>query len=144
MTNQLPDYPIPQLPDPPDVALLAAEWQPRALIRAQLIEEGLEVVAVDDWTTMRRHLRPGIKPQLAVVDLKGLPDPGGVLNDLRVLMPPHRVLVLAALGSAAAEAGRFGFRVLARPIAIADVVHAVHAATAIVRGAATCTKNRPS
>ena len=142
MANQLPDYPIQQLPDPPDVVLLAAEWQPRALIRAQLIEEGLEVVAVDQWTTMRRHLRPGIKPQLAVVDLKGLPDPDSVLHDLRMLMPPTRVLVVTALGSlAAADAERFGFRALARPIAIADVVDA---ASAMVRGAATGTKSRSS
>jgi hypothetical protein len=34
---------------PPDIVLLAAEWQPRALIRAQLIEEAFEVVATDRY-----------------------------------------------------------------------------------------------
>ena len=58
---------------PPDIVLLATEWQPRALLRAQLIEEGFEVLATDTWTTMRRYLRPGSKPLLAIVDLQGLP-----------------------------------------------------------------------
>ena len=60
---------------PPDIVFLAVEWQPRALIRAQLIEEGFEVVATASWAVMRRHLRPGSKPRLAIVDLKGLADP---------------------------------------------------------------------
>ena len=55
-------------------------------MRAQLIEEGFEVVATDTWPMMRRHLRPGSKPQLAIVDLKGLPDPREILTGLRVLM----------------------------------------------------------
>src|ERR671937_1114216 len=76
-----------------DVVLLAVEWQPRALIRAQLIEQGLDVIATDTWSKMRRQLRPGTKPRLAIVDLKGLPDPLSVLRDLRVLMKPDRVLV---------------------------------------------------
>jgi hypothetical protein len=37
------------MPEPPDIVLLAGDWQPRALIRAQLIEEGLEVVATNTW-----------------------------------------------------------------------------------------------
>jgi hypothetical protein len=110
---------------PPDVVLLAAEWQPRALIRAQLIEEGLEVVATDTWPMMRRQLRPGMKPRLALVDLKGLPDPDRVLNDLRVLMKPDRVLVLTAIGTMSpVEIERLGFRALQRPIAIERIVHA--------------------
>src|SRR4029077_10312004 len=80
----------------PDVVLLGAEWKTRALIRAQLIEEGFDVVATDTWSMMRRQLRPGLKPRLAVVDLKDLDEPGRVLGDLAVLMKPERVLVLAA------------------------------------------------
>ena len=108
-----------------DVVLLAVEWQPRALIRAQLIEAGLEVVATDTWPTMRRQLRPGMKPRLAIVDLKGLPDPDRVLNDLRVLMKPDRVLVLTAIGTMPpVEIERLGFRALERPIAIERIVSA--------------------
>jgi DNA-binding response OmpR family regulator len=112
-------------PSPPHIVLLAAEWQPRALMRAQLIEEGFEVVATDTWPMMRRHLRPGSKPQLAIVDLKGLSDPLEILTDLRVLMEPDRVLVVTALGTIPPlEMERFGFHVLTRPITVQDIVAA--------------------
>jgi hypothetical protein len=114
---------------PPDIVFLAAEWPLRALIRAQLIEEGWEVVATSDWPMMRRHLRPGSKPRLAVVDLKDLPDPQSVLRDLGVLMKPERVLVLSAIGTIpAAEIERLGFRVIPRPFVIEDVVRAIRKA----------------
>ena len=108
-----------------DVVLLAVEWQPRALIRAQLIEQGLDVIATDTWSKMRRQLRPRTKPRLAIVDLKGLPDPLSVLRDLRVLMKPDRVLVLTATATVSRPAvEQFGFHVVSRPITIDRVVHA--------------------
>jgi hypothetical protein len=114
---------------PPDIVFLAAEWQPRAMIRAQLIEEGWEVVATSSWLMMRRHLRPGSKPRLAIVDVKDLPDPKSVLDDLRVLMKPERVLVLSAIGTIPpAEIERLGFRVIPRPFVIEDVVRAIRKA----------------
>ena len=110
---------------PPDIVLLAAEWQPRAMIRAQLIEEGFEVVATKTWPMMRRHLRPGMKPRLVLVDLKGLSDPLGVLNDLRLLMNPDCVLVLTAIGTAPeTDIHRLGFHILSRPIMIEQIVRA--------------------
>lgn len=113
-------------PAPPDIVLLASEWQPRALIRAQLIEQGFEVVATNTWPLMRQQLRPGKKPRLALVDLKGLPDPYGVLRDLRILMKPERVLALTALGTVStADVERLGFRALSRPIGIGDIIRAV-------------------
>lgn len=111
---------------PPDVVLLSAEWKTRALIRAQLIEDGFEVVATNTWTMMRRHLRPGGKPGVAVVDLKGLDDPGQVMRDLAVLMNPERVLVLAATATVPrSEISSLGFHVISRPFTIAEVVRAV-------------------
>lgn len=75
---------------------------------------------------MRRHLRPGAKPRLAIVDLKDLPDPQSVLQDLRVLMKPECVLVLSAIGTIpAAEIERLGLRVIPRPFVIEDVVRAI-------------------
>ena len=103
--------------------LLVTEWQPRALIRAQLIEEGFDVVATNTWPMMRRHLRPGLKPRLAIVDLKSLPNPKDVLGDLRLLLEPHQVLVLTASGTVPVETVESsGFRRLSRPFAIKDVV----------------------
>jgi DNA-binding response OmpR family regulator len=110
---------------PPDIVLLATEWRPRALLRAQLIEQGFEVVAADTWPLMRQNLRPGMKPRLALVDLMGLPDPDSVLQDLRLLMKPERVLVLTAMGTtSAANVDHLGFHALSRPIAIEQVVRA--------------------
>lgn len=115
---------MPPVP-PPDIGLLGAEWQARALIRAQLIEEGFDVIATRTWPMLRRSLRPGSKPRLVIVDLKGLPNPRDVLTALSVLMTPSRVLIVAASGTVrVAEIERFGFRVLARPLAIENVVEA--------------------
>jgi hypothetical protein len=109
-----------------DIVLLGAEWQPRALIRAQLIEEGFEVVATDSWEMMRRHLRPGSKPRLAIVDLQGLPNPLDVLEGLRLLMKPQHVLVLTAIGTVSrADIERLGFVAVPRPIVVSDVMNAV-------------------
>jgi len=53
---------------PPDIVLLSADRHTRAPLRAQLIEDGFEVVATDTWPMMREQLRPGSKPRLAIVD----------------------------------------------------------------------------
>jgi hypothetical protein len=45
-------------PKPPDVIVIGAEWPERALLRAQLIEEGHEVIAVDTWPIPRLYRRP--------------------------------------------------------------------------------------
>jgi len=85
---------------------------------------------------MRRHLRPGMKPRLALVDLKGLPNPVDLLNDLRVLMKPDHVLVLTALGAVPeSEIERLGFRTVSRPIAIEHVVGAARDAIRAAGGA---------
>lgn len=78
----------------------------------------------------RYSARSSSKSQLAIVDLQGLPLPEQVLKGLKVLMPPGRVLVLAALGTVEGEElDRLGFRHVKRPIVVADVVAAVRKAT---------------
>ena len=112
-------------PPVPDIVLLAAEWQPRAMLRAQLIEDGFEVLATDTWSEMRRLLRPASRPLLAIVDLQGLPDPDRVLTDLATIMNPSRVLVLTAIGTVVADQIQArGFRVVRRPATIGDIVAA--------------------
>jgi len=119
----------------PQVVLVAAAWQSRALIRAQLIEDGFDVVATDTWPMARRWLRPGSKPRLVIVDLEELPDAERVLHDLSALMKPHRVLVLTGIGTVSpAEIERLGFQAVRRPVAIE---HVVQAAAAIVRSQAS-------
>src|SRR5688572_22035177 len=84
---------------PPDVLLLGAEWPERALLRAELIEAGYGIVAIDSLPIPTLYRQPGMKPRLAVVDLRGLPDPRPVLDELRLIMSPDRVLVITALGT---------------------------------------------
>jgi hypothetical protein len=112
----------------PDIVLLATDRLARAPLRAQLIEDGFEVVATDTWPAMREHLRPGARPRLAIVDLQGLENPSDVLDGLRVLMKPEHVLVIGALGSVASrDLERAGFRVLPRPVSIDEIVRAARA-----------------
>jgi hypothetical protein len=106
------------------------------MLRAQLIEEGLEVLATDTWRTLRRHLRPGSKPLVVIVDLQGLPEPDQVLEDLTILMKPDRVVVLTALGTVSpAKIRAFGFQVVKRPIRLGSVVAAVARTIAKTRSA---------
>jgi len=113
---------------PIDVVLLAADWKTRAPLRAQLIEEGFEVVANDDWKDARRYVRLGTKPSLVVVDLQGLSEADTVLRDLKELMKPDRVLVITAIGTESIESVQgLGFSVAARPVSIGDLVASVRA-----------------
>ena len=114
--------------DRPDAVILSADRLTRAPLRAQLIEDGFEVIATDTWPMMRTHLRPGQKPSFAIVDLQALPDPEQVLSDVAVLMKPERVLVLTALGSIdEGEVARRGFLVLRRPVSIGSIVETARA-----------------
>jgi hypothetical protein len=114
------------LPAVPDIVLLSADWPVRALIRAQLLEEGFEVIATDAWPMTRRFLRPGSKPRLVIVDLQELPNPNDVLSGVSVLMKPNQVLILTAIGAVPpSEIGRLGFHVVKRPVAIADIIAVV-------------------
>ena len=112
----------------PDIVILATEWRARALIRAQLIEEGFEVAATDTWATMRSYLRPGSKPRLALVDLQNLVGSQEILRDLTLLIEPGRVHVLRASATVTQrEIEALGFGVLNRPITIEDIIAAVRA-----------------
>src|SRR5687768_72457 len=112
-------------PTPPDVILLGAEWRERALLRAQLIEEGLEVVAVDEWPIPRIYRRPGMKPRVLLINLRGLPNPREILDEVRFVIPPERVLVVTALGALTAdEVRRLGFTAIERPATVGQIVAA--------------------
>jgi hypothetical protein len=112
-------------PQPPDVLVVCAEWPERALLRAQLIEESYEVVAVDTWPIPPLYRRPGMKPLVLLIDVHELPNPRDTLDEVRFVMPPERVLVVTALGSLTAEeVEKRGFNVIARPATIDQIVAA--------------------
>jgi hypothetical protein len=94
---------------------------PAGTERAQLTEEGHEVVAVDRWPIPRLYRRAGMKPGVLLIDLLELPDPRETLDAVR--LPPERVLVVTALGSLpAAEVRARGFHVIERPASIGQIV----------------------
>lgn len=106
-----------------DVLLIAPEWPERALLRAQLIDEGFEVAAVDAWPIPSEYARPPLKPRVVVIDLRGLPHPDYALSGLAVLFPPSSVLVLTALGTQPTEdITRLGFQLLPRPVSVGTIV----------------------
>jgi hypothetical protein len=107
----------------PDILLVGAEWPSRALVRAQLIEEGYEVAAVDAWPVPPLYRIPGMTPRAAIVDLQGLAHPERVLDELPGIVPPDRVLVLTALGTVGHDdVRRMGYRVMARPLGVSDLI----------------------
>lgn len=113
---------------PPDLVLIGPEWPTRALLRAQLAEEGYEVVATDKWPIPRQYLRPGLKPRLLVIDLHGLPEPEKTLDELRLIFTPDCVMVVTALGSLSIEqVRRLGFHAVPRPASVGDIVARVAA-----------------
>ena len=115
----------------PDIVILDSQWPRRALLRAQLIEEGYEVVATDDWETVKSYARLLLKPRLIVVDLQGLAAAAEILEELHRMMKPEQVLVLTALGTLTpAEVQRRGFHAMARPMSVGEIVDE---ATALVR-----------
>ena len=104
--------------------LLGAVWPERALLRAQLIEEGYDVVAIDAWPMPAVYSHPGTKPRLLIVDLQRLSDPRVALDEIRLVMAPDRVVVIAALGTIPAEdITRGGYQLVSRPASIRDVVN---------------------
>ena len=118
----------------PDVLLLGPQWPERALLRAQLIEQGYEVVAIDRWPIPRLYRRPAMKPRAMIIDLRGLPEPRATLDEVRFVMPPDRVIVLMALGTLAKDDVQHqGFNVIDRPVTVGDVVAAVARMVAATR-----------
>lgn len=107
----------------PDIVLLGPEWPTRALLRAQLAEEGYNVLATDTWPIPRQYLRSDAKPRAMLIDLQGLPHPRDVLDEVRYLIPPGDVVVLASMATVPIdELRQLGFRVIPRPVTMHEIV----------------------
>jgi hypothetical protein len=110
----------------PDVMVIGGEWPERALLRAQLIEEGYDLVTVAVWPMPRRYRQPGRLPRVAIIDLRGLPKPRETLLEVRLVLPPSRVVVLTALGSLTVDEVRaLGCHAIERPTSIGTIVAAI-------------------
>jgi hypothetical protein len=112
----------------PDVLLAAAEWHPRAVLRAQLIEEGYEVLAVESWDEAELLLSTGaVRPRTTIFALEQESNPEACLRTLARLLLVDTVLILTSPSvMAVAEINALGFpHVLSRPFSVRDVLHAV-------------------
>jgi DNA-binding response OmpR family regulator len=104
--------------------LIAPDWRVRALIRAQLLEAGDDVTAMESWAALGEHLRDQVlAPDLLIVQLTG-DEPPGVLSELASLPVPR--LVLRGIGAPGNEALRAAGIdvVLSRPYSVGEVVEA--------------------
>jgi CheY-like chemotaxis protein len=113
------------------VLLAGGDFRPRALILAQLQEEGYDVTATETWDEAELLLRKGaVRPDAVVFDVEGEGQPEAALTTLARLVAPARAVILtSSSGVPAADVGRLGFElVLARPYSVGDVASAVGAA----------------
>lgn len=103
------------------VLLIARDWQARALLRAQLIEDGIEVDALENVAEALKRVseRPRLH-RLIVADLHASSDPGEELAALEQWARRVPVWVIASHSSIGESEDRLrarGFeRVLFRPV----------------------------
>jgi hypothetical protein len=104
------------------VLLLDAQWPERALLRAELLDAGCSVLALEALPVTPA---PGVRPRVAVIDLRELGSPRIVLAALHSFVSPDCVLVIAASGTLSVdELRQMGYHVVARPATIQEIVRA--------------------
>jgi CheY-like chemotaxis protein len=110
------------------VALVARDWPTRALLRAQLIEEGLEVEAVE---TVREALPApeelAFRPSLLVADLYSSDDPRAEIEQLAAWAAQIPIWIVASQSLLAEPQlkGRGFERILVRPIDLGELVEQI-------------------
>jgi DNA-binding response OmpR family regulator len=123
-----------------EILLIAADWQLRALVRAQLLEEGFDVRALPSLKiALARLLCSGGQPRLTIVDTLGLQVEARQLSDLWRLTG-HAPLILCGgvlSGEALVQAGLAPAEVLLRPFRVGDLVAQVRKVLACPEGDAT-------
>jgi DNA-binding NtrC family response regulator len=110
------------------IMISGKDWTARALLRAQLIEDGFDVEAYEDVQVLVDRLWGSADmPSLVIVDLFESEDP---LEDIATLSHWAKLLpiwIMAGHGTAGANAleGRGFERVLFRPLDIGRLVQAI-------------------
>jgi hypothetical protein len=131
------------------IFLIAADWQFRALVRAQLLEEGFEVRS---WPSLKAALQDlvisGEQAGLTILDTKDLDFEAGATADLLRLMGGTPLILcgdalsqssLSTLLTSRAKVGQEGpppERVLLRPFRVGDLVEEVRRVWACLEGEA--------
>jgi DNA-binding NtrC family response regulator len=110
------------------VVLVGKDWQTRALLRAQLIEEGLEVEAAE---TVREALptlqEPALRPSLLIADVSASDDPSADIEQLAAWEAQIPVWIIAGRNLLAEPQlkGRGFELILVRPIDVGKLVEEI-------------------
>lgn len=110
------------------IILVAKEWKTRALIMAQLAEEGYKVMALQTIEEAVMLLCRGIaRPGLIILDTAGQSLKEPILTDLQTLAGGAPILICTGpFDLAQFDFEKAGFtHVLVRPFTVGDVVSAV-------------------
>jgi DNA-binding NtrC family response regulator len=126
------------------ILLIAADWKFRALVRAQLLEEGFEVKTFPSVKIALAYLlRSGEQPRLTIVDLQGDEHDLQVLSDLKRLTEGAPLILCGGALSrpilnkvAPSQEERWPARVLLRPFRVRDLVREVRRMGAWAEGSA--------
>jgi DNA-binding response OmpR family regulator len=108
-----------------EILLIAADWQLRALVRAQLLEEGYSVRAVPSLEIAVAHLAgSGEQPRLTILDTQGIDLDAPVLSDLWRLSGGAPLILCGGVFSRAElrQEGLPPAQVLLRPFRVGDLV----------------------
>jgi DNA-binding response OmpR family regulator len=123
-----------------EILLVAADWQLRALVRAQLLEEGYGVKALPSLDLALAHvLRTGELPRLTILDAQGIHIEAQDLARLQQLTG-QAPLILCGGALSRAELSREDLppaRLMLRPFRVADLVAEVRRVLACPKDGAT-------
>jgi DNA-binding NtrC family response regulator len=106
------------------LVLVARDWTSRALLRAQLLEAGVEVEAYESLEDALHALVPFL-PVLLVADVTASNDPEADIHLLAswVKRVPTWIIASRSSGAAAADVEGHGFeRILFRPVDVGQLV----------------------
>jgi DNA-binding response OmpR family regulator len=111
-----------------EILLIAADWHLRALVRAQLLEEGFEVRALPALEVALAHLKAGgERPGLILLDTQGVAFDAQAVSELRQVSGPAPLILCGGAWSQveARQEGLAAARVLRRPFRVGDLVEEV-------------------
>ena len=105
------------------LVLVERDWSTRALLRAQLLEEGVEVEAYESLEDALQAFVPPL-PAMLVADLTASNDPKADIRDIvgRVKRVPTWIIASRPFGIAAGLEDRSFERVFFRPVDVGELV----------------------
>ena len=106
------------------LVLVGRDWTTRALLRAQLLEEGVEVEAYESLEEAHQALVPSL-PALLVTDLTASNDPEADIRHLASWVKRVPTWIITSRSSGVAvDLERYGFeRVFFRPVDVGELVN---------------------